>query len=168
MEWTTNNQEATSTTRRALYENSLRRLGAWLDSVAARSITVRERPDGFVVRYYRQDIDTVFIQRFFTNTEMETLQRSDLRVRRSLVRRVGHNLQGMTAESGGYQDIFRALGHVLDEADSHDICLVEEEETGNLVVMQSDPEGSETLRRISLDEREQLREVALARRQGEA
>jgi hypothetical protein len=145
------------------YQDTLRKIGAWLDLISARTVTVRERPDGFVVRYHRQDIDAVFIQRHFTLDEIQTLQRGDLRVRRSVVRRVGRRLQGLTAEPGGYQDLFRALGYTLDQSGARDVCILEEEGTDQLVVLQnvSEEPAAEVL---GLEDRERLRRAAQARR----
>jgi len=152
------------------YQQLLRKLGAWLDAASARCVVVREERNGFMVRYERQDIELVFMQRFFTYQELSSLRRGDLRLRRTLVRRIGHGLQGLAGEPGGYQDLFRALGYTLDEVAAGNIQLTEDEPGGKLMLKyslpedtnSSDPEEPETV--LARDDRDAMRRAARARR----
>jgi hypothetical protein len=152
------------------YQQLLRKLGAWLDAASARGVVVREERNGFMVRYERQDIELVFMQRFFTYQELSSLRRGDLRLRRTLVRRIGHRLQGLAGEPGGYQDLFRALGYTLDEVSAGNIQLTEDEPEGKLMLKfrvsedttSSDLEEPETV--LARDDRDAIRRAARARR----
>lgn len=151
------------------YQEGLRRLGAWLDAADAHSVVVREGHDGFAVRYERQDVEGVFIQRFFTHGELRSLRRGDWKLRRTLVRRIGHRLRGVAGEPGGYQDLFRALGYRLDEASASQIQIAEDEVQDRLVMtylVQHSPD--EPARKLEMalgpEERESLRRSARSRR----
>ncbi|MBV9280317.1 MAG: hypothetical protein JOZ41_09575 [Chloroflexi bacterium] len=162
-----------STQRRAdSYQEMLRKVGAWLDAAAARCVTVREESDGFIVQYEHQEVDLIFLQRFFSYRQLSTRSDANVRVRRTLVRRIGHKLQGLSAEPGGYQDLFRALGHRLDAESARHVEVREDEMEGALVVTYrpaGGEDGSATDRsEIVLNgaEREALRRDARARRGG--
>jgi hypothetical protein len=152
------------------YQQLLRKLGAWLDAASARRVVVREERSGFMVRYERQDIGLVFMQRFFSYQELTSLRRGDLRLRRTLVRRIGQRLQGLAGEPGGYQDLFRALGYTLDEVSAGKIEFTEDEPKGTLTLTYSvsrdsnrpDREPSETI--LARDDRDAIRTAARARR----
>lgn len=150
------------------YQDGLRKLGAWLDAASARAVVIRESRLGFIVRYDRQDIEGVFIQRFFTYPELRSLRRGDWRFRRTLVRRIGHKLQGVAGEPGGYQDLFRALGHTLDEAPASHVHISEDEVEGKLVITYHHaPHGSvrdTVVMVLGPDEREAVRKAARSRR----
>ena len=147
------------------YQELLRKLGAWLDAASARAVTLREAQGGFTVRYERQDIDLVFMQRFFSYDELRTLHLGDLRVRRTIVRKIGHKFQGLAGEPGGYQDLFRALGYTLDAQGAHRIHLSEDESEGTLVLRYepSSQAGAQTSV-LGVNERDNLRQAAKARR----
>lgn len=152
------------------YQQLLRKLGAWLDAASARRVVVREERNGFMVRYERQDIELVFMQRYFTYQELSSLRRGDLRLRRTLVRRIGHRLQGLAGEPGGYQDLFRALGYTLDEVSAAKVQFTEDESVGTLKLKYSLPEDTnssdseepETV--LARDDRDAIRRAARARR----
>lgn len=152
------------------YEEVLRKLGAWLDASAARCVVVTEAASGFTVRYERQDIDQVFMQRHFTYEELAGLRRGDLNLRRALMRRIGHKLQGFAGEAGGYQDLFRALGHTLDESSARSISVSENESESKLILryeLEQRIDGSMPSIPVTVlgpDEREALRKAAQARR----
>lgn len=152
------------------FQDRLRKLGAWLDAASARSVIVLQRHDGFAVRYYRQDIAGVFLQRTFTDAEVHGLQRGDLQVRRRLVRRIRRRLEGMAAEPGGYQDIFRALGYLLDSERASDLRLAEDEEHDALILARrvpadiGSPSTDERITSLEHEQRDALRKAAQARR----
>lgn len=157
----------------ANYQETLRKIGAWLDGASARGVAIQEEVNGFVVRYERQDVDTVFLQRFFTVDDIEALPRGDMRLRRTVVRRIGHKLRGLAGEPGGYQDLLRALGFHLDEEGAGRVQLVEDEIADKLVVTYypapgSTNEATQQSMLLGPREREELRVEAHARRRAES
>ena len=155
------------------YQETLRKIGAWLDGASARGVAIQEEVNGFVVRYERQDVDTVFLQRFFTAEDIEALPRGDMRLRRTVVRRIGHKLQGLAGEPGGYQDLLRALGFHFDEDRAARVQLVEDESADKLVVTyyleaSSTAEGAQQSLVLGPRERDELRLEAHARRRAES
>jgi hypothetical protein len=151
------------------YQERLRKLGAWLDGAYAHCVVVREGLNGFAVRYERQDIDGVFIQRFFTHEELRSLRRGDWTLRRTLVRRIGHKLQGVAGEPGGYQDLFRALGYALDAAGASQVQISEDASEGKLAmtyqVYRAPEEPAQKLVKVfGREEREAMRKSARSRR----
>lgn len=148
----------------------MRKLGAWLDGSAARCVFITEIGSGFTVRYERQDIDQVFMQRHFTHNELGELRRGDLSLRRAVMRRIGHRLQGLAGEPGGYQDLFRALGYTLDENSARAITVSENEAEGKLIIRYEVMQRIEGLAPtipvtvLGPGDRETLRKAAKARR----
>lgn len=116
------------------YGEMLRKLGAWLDSAGAHRIVVRESEGGFTVRYERQDIDMVFLQRFFACDDLRSMRATDSRLLRVLLPHMGRTMQGMAGEPGGYQELLRALGSRLDGVFARQVLIVEEQATDTLVV----------------------------------
>ncbi len=145
------------------YELSLRKLGAWLDAVLAYRITLTEVPRGFVVRYHRQDMEPVFVERFFPHVEVESLRLGDLRLRRRLAGRLGNRLQGVALEPGGYQDLFRALGHEIDRAHAGDTLIREDGMDAILSLTFETPHGNQEMV-LGPDDRAALRLEARSRR----
>jgi|SRR5579859_7700505 len=152
------------------YQESLRKLGAWLDISYAYNVVLQETEHGFRVRYYRQDIDSIFIQRFFPHSELEGLRPSDLRLRRTWVRRVGRRIQGIAGEPGGYQNLFRALGYRLDQDRARRIRLVENDEDNELLLSYESPDitrdsdGEQPVMHLRAQERDEMRASARDRR----
>lgn len=149
------------------YQECLRRLGAWLDAASARCVAVKEGNNGFTVRYERHDIDTVFMQRFFSYQEVLALRGGDFKLRRTLLHRI-RKLQGLGGEPGGYQDLFRALGYTLDVQSACQVQLVENEPDGKLVIayqtVDPGPHSAKPITILGPEEREELRLAAHARR----
>lgn len=144
------------------YEVSLRKLGAWLDAALAYRVAVTEVEHGFAVRYHRRDMDPVFVERFFSYAEIAALRLGDLRLRRRLAGRIGNRLQGLALEPGGYQDLFRTLGHDLDGRIA--TCVTLEEEGEDMLVMVYTVNGAVEERLLSPRDRAVLRVAARSRR----
>lgn len=145
------------------YELSLRKLGAWLDAVLAYRVTLTEVAHGFVVRYHRRDMEPVFVERFFPHAEVAALRLGDLRLRRRLAGRLGTRLQGVGLDPGGYQDLFRALGHELDATGAWGVTVREESVEGTLTLWCETTDGRyETT--LGSSERASLRLQARSRR----
>lgn len=94
------------------YQTALRAIGAWLDSRGAgSSIRIFETTDGFVVQQddgYQAGVDST---QTITFDEVWALA-EDKRYRRRSRR-----------EYGGFQNLLRAIGRELDEAEAHSILL---------------------------------------------
>jgi hypothetical protein len=116
------------------YELSLRKLGAWLDALLAYRIAISEVPGGFVVRYHQQAMEPVFAERYFSIQEIAGMRLGDLGLRRRLAGRIGKRLQGMAREPGGYQDLFRAIGHELDVMRASGVVALEGEVDDTLIL----------------------------------
>jgi hypothetical protein len=127
-------------------------------------VTLTEVPHGFVVRYHRQDLEPVFVERYFPRGEIAGLRLGDLRLRRRLTGRLGNRLQGVALEPGGYQDLFRALGHELDRMEASLTSIREDSREGSLVVSCETPDGPYEAT-LGPEERADLRQRARGRRQ---
>jgi hypothetical protein len=149
------------------YQESLRKLGAWLDAVRAVRVNILELVEGFAARYQQADVDVVIMQRFFTHHDVLALRWGDHRLRQRIRRQ-----RGLARESGGYQDLFRALGFVLDEKSASLIQL--DERDNDLIVTYLTPDASDgsTPKQcrdvFGPDERAALREHAKQRRREQA
>lgn len=144
------------------YDVSLRKLGAWLDAALAYRVVVTEMEHGFVVQYHNHDMEPVFAERFFPRSEILGLRLGDLRVRRRFARRIGGRLQGVALEPGGYQDLFRTLGHDLDQRAASFAALAEEDD---MLIVRYTAEDGEHETRLSPRDRAVLRIAARSRRE---
>lgn len=144
------------------YELSLRKLGAWLDATLAYRAAVTEVEHGFVVRYHNRDMEPVFVERFFPHGEIAALRLGDLRLRRRFARRMSTRLQGVALEPGGYQDLFRTLGHDLDHRSASLLTLQEDREDTLILVYTAEDGQQETC--LSPRDRAVLRMAARSRR----
>jgi hypothetical protein len=144
------------------YDVSLRKLGAWLDAALAYCVSVTEVEHGFVVRYHNRDMEPVFAERFFPRAEVVALRLGDLRLRRRFAGRIGGRLQGVALEPGGYQDLFRAIGHDLDQHVAMFVALREEDDM--LILIYSTEDGEQETR-LSPRDRTVLRVAARSRRE---
>lgn len=154
------------------YQESLRKLGAWLDTAAASQVNVLELSNGFAIRYQEAPTDNVAMQRVFTHEEIRVLRWGDLGLSRRFWRRFGKG-RGLTRESGGYQDLFRALGYELDSAEALCVMLDENdrEDTVTLSYRKPSPGPEEDdIQTVVLGprEREDVKRAARARRQAAA
>jgi hypothetical protein len=151
------------------YQENLRKIGAWLDAAAAFHVNVLEVGNGFAVRYQEAPSDEVVMQRVFTQEEVRSLRWGDLGLRRRFLRRFGKG-PGLTREPGGYQDLFRALGHQLDEAPVRHVMLDEDDDADTLTVSYQvrDPDtGDEWITQtlvLGPAERDEIRQAARSRR----
>jgi hypothetical protein len=94
------------------YQVALRALGAWLDAQgAAPGIRIVETTAGFVVQQSSQDSTGVETSRTITFDEVWDLAGDKKRRKRS------------KEKDGGYQNLLRAVGYELDEADAHTILV---------------------------------------------
>jgi hypothetical protein len=154
------------------YQESLRKIGAWLDAAVAFRVNVLEIRNGFAVRYQEAPTDEVVMQRVFTHDDVRSLRWGDLGLRRRLLRRFGKG-PGLTREPGGYQDLFRALGYQLDEASAWHVMLDENDVEDTLTVtyhLRNPGAGDGWTTQINTlgpAEREATRQAARLRRQGQ-
>lgn len=144
------------------YDVSLRKLGAWLDVALAYWVAVTEVEHGFVVQYHNREMEPVFAERFFPRAEVLALRLGDLRLRRRLARRIGGRLQGVALEPGGYQDLFRTLGHHLDERAASFVALREDDD---MLILSYTASSGVHETRLSPRDRAVLRMAARARRE---
>lgn len=140
----------------------MRKLGAWLDAALAYWATVAEVEHGFVVQYHNHDMEPVFVERFFPHGEIVALRLGDLRLRRRVARRMGTRLQGIALEPGGYQDLFRTLGHDLDHRAASRVTLGEDGEDTLILAYTAEDGKQETC--LSPRDRAVLRMAARSRR----
>lgn len=94
------------------YQTALRAIGAWLDARGTEfDVRILETTDGFVVQ--RANSASAGVESSQTITFGQVWQMADDRKYRKRSRE----------KEGGYQNLLRALGYELDEADAHSILL---------------------------------------------
>jgi hypothetical protein len=145
----------------------MRKIGAWLDSIQASQINIIEVDEAVAVRYARQDIEAVVMQRYFTKWEIESLRWSDLHLRRK------RGLHGsFSHEEGGYQDLLRSLGHKLDRLVATLVHIDEVDDELVVTYLTSGESGlsapSRHTEKLGPEGRETLRKEALTRRRAES
>jgi hypothetical protein len=105
-------EEEQEATERLTYQIALRTLGAWLDAHGAESdIRILETMDGFVVQGTGRQTIGIESSRTITFDRVWQLSEDKKYRRRS------------RTKDGGFQNLLRAVGHELDEADAHTILL---------------------------------------------
>ena len=110
-------EEEYEATERLTYQTALRALGAWLDAHGAESdIRILETTDGFVVQGRGRQSTGMESSRTITFDHVWQLS-EDKKYRRRT-----------RTKDGGYQNLLRAVGHELDEADAHTILLEQVDE----------------------------------------
>jgi hypothetical protein len=109
---TATRNEFQSETEHLTYQVALRALGAWLDDQgAAPGIRILETMEGFVVQQSSQHSTGAETSRTLTFDQVWDLDAARKNRKRS------------KEKDGGYQNVLRAIGFELDEADAHTILL---------------------------------------------
>jgi hypothetical protein len=113
--------------QRGPYQEALRSIGAFLDNRHAFHANVIEVLDGFTVRYQRSDLHSELISEHLGYVQLQAP--ADIKHRRR-----GLPFGGRKPERR-YEDILRALGFELDEAQAYSL-LIDEIDEGFLVTYQ--------------------------------
>jgi hypothetical protein len=109
---TATRNETQSETDSLTYQVALRVLGAWLDDQgAAPGIRILETMEGFVVQQSSDHSTGAETSQTLTFDQVWDLDAQKKNRKRS------------KEKDGGYQNLFRAIGYELDEADAHTILL---------------------------------------------
>jgi hypothetical protein len=146
------------------YQDLLRGIGRALDGAGARQVCVLEVPTGFAVRYRGAEGRQIWIG--FTDGEVPVGGPESRHKPSRLLRR---GLMG-PSEPEGYSDLFRALGHELENTDASDIVITEQDDGLAVMYDYREPHQPLATHRVMrfLDPREQqaLTEHARSRRGG--
>jgi len=100
------------------YETSLRAVGAFLDEHQGCRVRVKAVSEGFEVSYHRGPHDAEPVRQILEHQEIAARSRGPHQRERRLSRKVA-------ARQLSYENLFRSLGHQLQEASGHLLVLDE-------------------------------------------
>ncbi len=117
---------------RVPYQATLRAIGAHMDDIDASRINLLEVADGFMVRYEGKGTDGELAVVHLRHTDLLSLTHELERKRK---RRPFSLFQANQEPGGSYENILRALGFELDQAEAYSL-LIDELDDGMIVTYQ--------------------------------